>query len=102
MAQKWGIGARCAIVCSEHFENQNRVVEITEGPWLQDTGHTLWFVEDGKDFVGYNGNLSTEERRRAGPTERNRRLGIEQWKLRLLDEGEDVVIRDGIEYTVNA
>jgi len=79
--QKWERGARAAIVISEHYENHNRVVTLTDT------------YEDGKLFKGYD-----HSKLPARAFVWKMRLGIEQWKLRLLDDNEPVVIRDEIEY----
>jgi len=90
--QKWERGARAAIVISEHYENHNRVVTLTD-TYTYSSGKVGWLVEDGKLFKGYD-----HSKLPARAFVWKMRLGIEQWKLRLLDDNEPVVIRDEIEY----
>ena len=89
---KWEPGARAAIVISEHYENHNRVVRLVEQYGYTPRG-PAWMVEDGNDFKGYDHRRLPER-----VLMWSDKLGIEQWKLRLIDDGEPVVIRDGIEY----
>jgi len=89
---KWEPGARAAIVISEHYENHNRVVRLVEQHGYTSRG-PAWVVEDGKDFKGYDHRHLPEL-----VLMWSDKLGIEQWKLRLIDDDEPVVIRDGIEY----
>lgn len=93
--QRWEPGARAAIVISEHYENMNRVVTLDRNFRFNDGG-AGWFVADGKPFKGYemNGNTGVC----SGNLIYRDELGIAQWKLRLLDEDEPVVIRDAREY----
>lgn len=93
--QRWEPRARAAIVISEHFENMNRVVTL-DRRFVFTNGSVGWFVIDGKPFKGYEMNGTTGRCTR-GLIWRDE-LGISQWKLRLLDEGEPVVIRDEREY----
>jgi hypothetical protein len=89
---KWEAGARAAIVISEHYENHNRVVTLIEVIGRTELA-VIWMVRDGKQLKGYD-HSKLPDRVFMWSDE----LGIEQWKLRLLDDGEPVVIRDGVEY----
>jgi len=92
---KFKPGARAAIVISEHYVNMNRVVTLVEKLPNFDDGTTGWLVSDGKQFKGYNSAHFP-----ARVLVYSQELAIEQWKLRLLDDDDDVVIRDDIEYLV--
>ena len=92
-AQRWEPGARAAIVISEHFENMNRVVTLIDMLRGVNTGTRFWKVRDGKQFKGYDSSKLPERVFIWADI-----LCIEQWKLRLLEDGEPVVIRDEIEY----
>lgn len=101
MSKRFEIGARCAIVISEHYENQNRVVLISDGPFrTKKAKQILWVVTatDGELFRGYDNAITNDEERRKAPKVWASPLGIEQWKLRLLDDDDEVIIRDEMEY----
>jgi hypothetical protein len=92
---KWEIGARAVIVISEHYENHNRIVTLQQR-FLYENGACGWAVHDGHLFKGYGQD-------EFGQTHRDKiiyheLLGIEQWKLRLFEDGDDIVIRDDMEY----
>lgn len=93
---KWEPGARAAIVISEHFQNMNRVVTLVYKIEFMDNAFG-WCVEDGKEFKGYE----FDNQGRVTGYMMSMYLGIHQWKLRLLEDGDDIVIRDGIEYVEN-
>jgi hypothetical protein len=92
MMQRWEPGARAAIVISEHYENMNRVV-VLQHALRSSKGIRIWAVEDGKLLNGYDVSKLPERVHIESMV-----LGIEQWKLRLLEDGEPVVIRDARGY----
>ncbi|MFM0163879.1 hypothetical protein PQR39_26130 [Paraburkholderia sediminicola] len=88
MSQKWEAGARAVIVVSEHVRNWNRIVTLTER-WADNEGVAAWVVEDGKLFDGWIRERMPELVKTPGGSDM---LLIHQWKLRLLDEGDPIVV----------
>jgi hypothetical protein len=80
-------------------ENMNRVVTLIESYHYR--GLNGWKVEDGKPFKGYGIDSNGQTHPTIIVT--HDVLGIEQWKLRKLDEDEPVETdADGIRHVVTA
>jgi hypothetical protein len=102
MSQKWEPGARAVIVVSNHYVNVNRVVVLVDPLEIGDWREKGWSVRDGKLFRGFGlrdmHNLWTSGNRIIDAD----LLGIEQWKMRLLDDN-DITEEDaeGVVYVVD-
>jgi hypothetical protein len=94
---KWTPGARAVIAVTNHPHNQNRVVTLIQRlECVYDV--VTWHVEDGKLFRGYVQGMAHSIPISDRKYVDSEALIIEQWKLRLLEDGEDTIMRDEIEY----
>ena len=80
MSQRWEVGAVAIIVVAEQPGNAGRVVELIEWYGMGALG-PVWIVFDGKTF---NGDT------RLGHPPTALKMGIAQWKMRLLDDDDEV------------